>query len=42
MPRLNEPVTEEEIASYIPVQKRPGLADALRDLQTFGFALVED
>jgi hypothetical protein len=29
-------------ASYVPVQERAGLADALRDLQTFGFALVED
>ena len=37
-----EPITDEELQDYVPVQQRGGLGDVLKDLQTFGFSLVED
>jgi len=37
-----EPVSDEELARYVPVQQRQGLGDVLKELQTFGFSLVED
>ena len=36
-------MTEQEIEEYVPIQMRPGGAEAvLRELQTLGFAIMDD